>query len=146
MKEVAKYEHCFVCGDSNADGLQAKFFEQPDGSVVSEIEATAKFQGYRSILHGGILSTMLDEVMIKAVLARGVFAVTAEMTVRLRRPVLIGQRIRFTGSVTEHNRRLYRTEGTAINDSDEIVASASGLYIEAHGDLLDSLKESVEQQ
>ncbi len=143
VKEVVKYSECFVCGDCNSNGLQAEFFEMDDGSVVSEITAGGEFQGYKNVLHGGILSAMLDEVMIKAVLAKGIFAVTAEMTVKFKRPVLTGQKIKFTGSITQAGRRIIRTVGEAVNDRGEVVASAVGTYIEAKGELLDTLRSSL---
>ncbi len=87
---------------------------------------------------------MLDEVMIKAVLAKNVFAVTAEMEIRFKRPVMTGQRIRLTGRIVERSRRITRTVGSAINDEGLEVASAKGTYVEARGSLKTVLTDSVE--
>lgn len=144
MEEVVRYNNCFVCGEQNANGLKAKFYVRDDGSVVSDIVADARFQGYKDVLHGGIISSMMDEVMIKAVLAKGIFAVTAEMTVRFRRPVQTGQKISFTGTVTEKRGRIYKTVGTAVNEKGQEVASGTATYLEARGDLHSILSESVE--
>ena len=75
MKEVAKYPHCFVCGDQNVHGLKAKFFFDGE-KAFTEVTADGSFEGYRGIYHGGIIATLLDEVMIKAILAQPVTAVT----------------------------------------------------------------------
>lgn len=144
MREVAKYEHCFICGDRNQAGVKAKFFVLDNGSVISEMVADERFQGYKDVLHGGIISAMLDEVMIKAVLANGIFAVTAEMTIRFKRPVMTGQKIRFTGTIVDERRRITRTVGSAINENDEEVASAEAIYVEAKADLKSILTNSVE--
>jgi uncharacterized protein (TIGR00369 family) len=144
MREVAKYKDCFICGDRNQAGVKAKFFVLDNGSVISEMVADERFQGYKDVLHGGIISAMLDEVMIKAVLAKGIFAVTAEMTVRFKRPVMTGQKIRFTGSIVDERRRITRTVGSAVNESDEEVASAEAIYVEAKADLRSILTSSVE--
>ncbi|MBU1317650.1 MAG: PaaI family thioesterase [candidate division Zixibacteria bacterium] len=144
MKEVVRYKDCFVCGEQNEIGLKAKFFVRDDGAVISKIVADARFQGYKDVLHGGIISSMLDEVMIKAVLAKGVFAVTAEMTVKFKRPVLTGQKISFTGTVTEERRRVFKAVGSAVNDLGEEVASSKATYLEAKGDLYSILTESIE--
>lgn len=144
MQEVVKYKDCFVCGDQNKSGLQARFFELEDGSVVSEFVAGERFQGYRNILHGGVLAAMLDEVMIKAVLAKGIFAVTAEISMRFRKPVMTGQKVKVEGKITEANRRITRTIGHAFAEDGSELASATATYVEARGDLETLLKDSVE--
>jgi uncharacterized protein (TIGR00369 family) len=144
MQEVAKYQDCFVCGDKNDAGLKAKFYALEDGSVVSEFIADGRFQGYKNVLHGGILAAMLDEVMIKALLAKGVFAVTAELTVKFKRPVITGQRIKLTGRITQQSRRIAQTSGVATSENGLEVATATAKYIEAKDDLKSILVESVE--
>ncbi|MBU8934196.1 MAG: PaaI family thioesterase [candidate division Zixibacteria bacterium] len=143
MKEVAKYSHCFVCGDKNPDGLGARFFY--DGSqVVTRVKATEQFEGYRGIYHGGLIATLLDEVMIKAVLAIDRFAVTAEMTVRFIQPVRVGDELTFSGRVVKSKGRVFLTEGEVRNDADEIYATATGKYIEAGEGLREDLMKSID--
>ncbi|MEZ5358731.1 MAG: PaaI family thioesterase [Candidatus Zixiibacteriota bacterium] len=143
MKEIAKYKGCFVCGDENHIGLNAKFFF--DGQkAVSEITADEKYAGYKNIFHGGIISTMLDEIMIKALLAEDLFVVTAEMTVRYKRPVFTGDVITFQGYKTGIKGPVYLTEGKAINQNGEIVAEATGKYLAPKTDLAGKLRDSVE--
>jgi len=143
MKEIMKYSGCFVCGDQNRAGLKAKFYEQ-DGVVVTDLVADQAFEGYRGIYHGGVLATLLDEVMIKAILARGVFAVTAEITVRFRNPVPIGGKLRLTGRVLQSRGRLYTTEGEAIGVDGTVFATASGTYLEARDELKSKLVQSLD--
>ncbi len=143
MKEIIKYPNCFVCGDKNQFGLQAKFYY--DGQrAVSEVIALDKFEGYHGIYHGGIISTILDEVMIKAVLAKNIYVVTAEMTVRLKKPVYTGDKLKFAGWIVHNKGRIYYAEGEVINQSGEICATAAGKYIEAKPDLKNRLLESLE--
>ena len=143
MREVAKYAGCFVCGDQNDIGLKAVF--EYDGKVArTTVSAQRMFEGYRNIYHGGILSTLLDEVMIKAILAEEILAVTAEMTVKFKAPVPIGETLTFTGYVTEKRRRLYLTEGQAVGKDGTVYATATGKYIEARPDLQDQLKASLD--
>ncbi len=78
MKEIVKYSGCFVCGDLNECGLRAGFYY--DGrQAVAEVEVGRRFEGYRGICHGGIIAALLDEAMIKAILAIDRYAVTAEL-------------------------------------------------------------------
>lgn len=72
MELMKSYPQCFVCGDKNPFGLNVAFYVK-DNKVVAEYTAGSHFQGYKDILHGGILSALLDEVMIRAVLAQGDF-------------------------------------------------------------------------
>lgn len=143
MKEIARYSGCFVCGESNQIGLQARFYY--DGKMaISEITADEKYAGYKNIFHGGILSTMLDEIMIKSLLAEGLYVVTAEMTVRFKKPVYTGDKLRFEGYKTGIKGPVYITEGKAINQNGEIIAEATGKYIAPKSELSDRLQDSVE--
>lgn len=142
MQEIVKYPYCFVCGDENQHGLQAKFFYDGE-QAISEITAEKMFEGYRGIYHGGIISTMLDEVMIKSILARKIFAVTVEMTIRYLKPVPVGQKLRFCGRVTRNRGRLYLTEGEALGPDGVPFATATGKYLEAPRDLKRLLTDST---
>lgn len=144
MKEVIKYSNCFVCGDKNPIGLKAKFWQHED-KVTSSLKADELFEGYRGIYHGGIIATMLDEVMIKAVLAEGVYAVTAEMTIRYKRPVEIGTELQFIGKITERKGRVYTTKGEVADTQGNVYAIASGKYIRAASELKNQLASSLEK-
>ena len=142
MKEILKYDGCFVCGDHNNIGLKARFFYK-DNLAVTEILADERFEGYKGIYHGGIISTILDEAMIKAILAEGKFAVTAEITVRFHVPIKIGDKLRIIGRVTENKGKMFYTEAKALFNETEIVASATGKCIEARPDLRERLLQSI---
>jgi len=143
MKEVLSYPGCFVCGGQNTHGLKARFFY--DGKhAIAELTATEAFEGYKGIFHGGIVASLLDEVMIKAILARDVYAVTAEMTVRYRLPIRTGELARFVGRIVSNRGRLFTTEGEAIGEGGKLYASATGTYFEAKPDLRAKLLQSIE--
>jgi uncharacterized protein (TIGR00369 family) len=142
MREIIKYDHCFVCGDENAGGLRAKFFW--DGVAArAEITATETFEGYKGIYHGGIISAMLDEVMVKAILAQDIYAVTAEMTVRFLQPVRTGQSLMFVGRVTGVRGRVYFAEAEATGPDGTKFATALGKYIVAQPELKRALMDSI---
>ena len=144
MEEIVRYRNCFVCGDENEHGLQAKFYFDGE-KAVSELDALDRFEGYKGVYHGGIISTMLDEVMIKAILAQGIFAVTAEMTVRYHKSIETGARLRFVGRVTESRGRMYLTEGEVRSGDGVLYASAVGKYLEARPEMRDKLMESLKK-
>jgi uncharacterized protein (TIGR00369 family) len=141
MKEIAKYSGCFVCGDKNDFGLKAKFYFQ-DNKAIAECVAQRHFEGYHDFYHGGITATLLDEVMIKALLAENILAMTAELTVKFHKAVLIGQKLQLEGYIEHRRGRLYVTRGQAKLENGEIVASATGKYLQVRGDLESRLQES----
>ena len=143
MKEIVRYSHCFVCGEQNNSGLKARFFEE-NGEAITELAADRAFEGYQGIYHGGIISTLLDEIMIKAILAQGFYVVTAEMTVRYHRPVAIGEKMRFRGRITSRRGRLFNAEGEVVGSDGTPCASATGKYVEAKASLRSKLIGSIE--
>ena len=78
MQEIVKYSGCFICGDNNDIGLKARFYFDGD-KAHTETVAERRFEGYADIYHGGITSALLDEVMIKALLARDIYVMTVEL-------------------------------------------------------------------
>ncbi len=141
--EVVSYSGCFVCGDKNSQGLKLRFFW--DGEVCrTSFTAAEEFCGYYQLLHGGILATILDEVMIKAILAQDVIAVTGELTTKYLAPVTTGDVIAFEARILKRRGRLFLTEGSAVNQSGVLVASATAKYIEvAASELREQLVSSL---
>lgn len=127
--EVVKYPGCFVCGDKNNSGLKLKFWW--DGEVCrTEFTARERFCGYHRLLHGGIISTILDEVMIKAILAEGTLVVTVDLQVRYKVPIQTGDKLKFEGRVVQRKRRFFTTTGVAMLESGRIAAESSARYIQ----------------
>ena len=80
---------CMVCGEGRPDApaFGLRFLPNPAGGVLATFRTERRYQGYAGILHGGVISTLLDAAMVHCLFARGVRAVTAEMTVRFLREV-----------------------------------------------------------
>ncbi|MGB8658305.1 MAG: PaaI family thioesterase [Candidatus Zixiibacteriota bacterium] len=143
MKPMKRYPQCFVCGDKNPYGLNVPFFLDDD-KVVAEYTAGSHFQGYKDILHGGILSALLDEVMIRAVLAQGIMSLTSEMTVRFKKPVRVGDRLSLEGRLVEDKGRFLLAEGKITNQDQEVVAAGEGKFFRAKGEMEKLLTEDLE--
>jgi acyl-coenzyme A thioesterase PaaI-like protein len=80
--------------------------------------------------------------MIKAVLASNKFVVTAEMTVKYKLPVKVGERLKFIGIVRKEKGRLFFTEGSAVGEDGIVYATATGKYILATDELKEQLMKS----
>jgi uncharacterized protein (TIGR00369 family) len=124
---------CFACGRDNPDGLRLRFEYPVPGRSRAEFVAERKFQGWRGILHGGIVSTLLDEAFAHAYggpeRGEGEAAVTAEMTVRFKKPVRIGRRLTLEGRVVGAERRVITCESFLKDEDGTELASAKGKLI-----------------
>lgn len=109
MKHTLENDHfCFVCGGKNPSGLHLDF-TSCDGKVRAEFSLKKIFQGYKDIVHGGIISTIIDEAMVKSALTRGMSAVTAEITVRFKNPLMAGERAVVEARVVKASRKIIET-------------------------------------
>ena len=82
---------CLVCGHLNPNGLKLKFKVQPDGSVAAVFDCLPVLQSYPNVLHGGVISAILDSAMANALFAVGVVAVTATLEIRFLAPTMTGR-------------------------------------------------------
>ncbi len=125
-------EHnCFACGTLNSAGLGLDLHLEPGRSWVA-LALDRRFEGWQGVVHGGILSTILDEVMAWSVVAEDNWGVTARMAVEFRQPVRVGVPIRAEGWITRSRRRIVDTAGRIVDGStgDEL-ATATGIYVAA---------------
>ncbi len=122
--ELADDQMCFVCGPRNPIGLKLKF-EFDGDTYVTRFTPRPEHQGYVGVTHGGIVSTVLDEVMARLVHVLGHEAVTAELTVRLKRPAFTGRELTFVGRITGERGRIIDCAAEARDSSGALVAEAT---------------------
>ena len=116
---------CFVCGQDNPIGLKLRF--DWDGKTAkAEFTPNKLHQGWSGIVHGGIITCLLDEAMSYAALFEKINTVTAQLQVRMKRPVQIGQPLSITGNVTKRTRKLVETKATIFLKDGTPVAEATG--------------------
>jgi uncharacterized protein (TIGR00369 family) len=128
--EHSAHNRCFGCGEANAEGLHLEFLLAQDGSVVCLPTISDNFEGPPGYLHGGIIATLLDEAMSKAVRLRGVTAMTRQMEVEYLRPVPSGAPLRIEGALLRSEGRKHWTEAKILSESAVTLASAKGLFVE----------------
>lgn len=116
---------CFICGKDNPIGLQAVFQIEPEQRrAETTVRIPETYQGWQGVTHGGIISSLLDEVCAQACMGAGMQVVTSEMTVRFRAPVPTGSVVTVSGAVTGERRRLVDVKGRAELDG-QVVAEAN---------------------
>ena len=123
--------NCFACGTLNEHGLGLQIHVEP-GRSWTELELQTRFEGWEGIAHGGILCTILDEVMAWALVGEDNWGVTARMAVDFKKPVTVGLKLRADGWITRARRRLVETEGRIVDSTTgaELV-TATGVYVAA---------------
>jgi uncharacterized protein (TIGR00369 family) len=126
----AAQNRCFGCGIANPHGLHLEFYLAQDLHVVCRATVGDSFEGPKGFVHGGIIATLLDETMSKAVRAHGLVAMTRHMEVDYQRPVPSSEEIRLEGRVTRNEGRKHWTEAHIFNSEGKILAHGKGLFIE----------------
>ncbi len=121
---------CFGCGPGNASGLRLEFLLAADGAVVSLPVVPEVFEGHPGYLHGGIIATLLDEAMSKAVRVQGRPSMTRTMEVQFLRPVPSGALLRVEGRVVRSERRKHWAEAVVVDAGGTVLAESKGLFIE----------------
>lgn len=101
------HPRCVVCGDSSGRGFQLDFTVADDGSVSAVFPCDDSFQGYAGIIHGGVVASLLDGAMTNCLFARGIVAVTAELTVRFQHLLRVGEPARVRAWITRSTPHLH---------------------------------------
>jgi len=132
--ELIDDHYCFVCGKKNPIGLKLDFCF--DGKTIkTEFTPTKEHQGYFNIVHGGIISTLLDEVMVKLAIELGMPAVTAQMDIRLKKALNTGVKITVSAEITRDAKKIIESYAKAVTDDGVIVADAKGKLVKIRSDL-----------
>jgi len=121
--------HCFVCGIQNGKGLHISFYQDGEGRVVAQLTAGQEYQGYPGVLHGGIISALLDETIGRVLVQRDLWAMTAELKVRFLRPVPLEQPITVIGEMVRLRSRTLEGKGEVRLADGTLAASAEAKYI-----------------
>ncbi|HTR47187.1 MAG TPA: PaaI family thioesterase [Verrucomicrobiae bacterium] len=123
--------HCFGCGGANARGMQLTF-DQDDAAkrIRGTFSIGPEYQGATGFLHGGIIATLLDEVMAKVSRFAQDHAVTAELVVEYRKPVPVGHDLVVEGWETGRNGRVRERAGEIRNSSGVVLARGRATFIE----------------
>ncbi len=117
---------CFACGRDNTEGLKLEFSYPENGDkALTTFTPAAKYQGWEDILHGGIIITLLDEVMAKAAVCKGFQVVTGEITAKLKNPARIAETLRCEGRVDVVKKKVVYASGTVYKEDGTIVAQAT---------------------
>ena len=143
MTNLSDDGYCFVCGPKNPIGLKLDF--SFNGKTMStDFVPLKEHQGYMDIVHGGIISTLLDEVMVKCAIEMGMPAVTAQMNIRLRKALNIGQKITVSAEIIKDTKKVLTSYAKAVTDDGIIIADATGKLIKIDTKIKDSRSQGFQ--
>ncbi len=138
---------CFVCGVENGCGLHVHFLNDGPSQCMARVTLGSTYQSYPGVAHGGIVATLLDETMGRAVLSGSEnaedintarFMFTAKMEIRYRRPVPLDQEFIVRGRVDKDRGRMVQVVG-------EVLLADGTVAVEAWATLVDIPRDQVEQ-
>jgi len=120
---------CFGCGQNNPIGLKLIFTRESD-TVRAEFTPDRAYQGWPGVVHGGILTCLLDEAMSYAAYFEGVNCLTASMQIRLRQPVQVEEPLIITASIIKNKRKLIETRAqVCLKDGTVVAESTSKQFV-----------------
>ncbi len=135
MKVVGKQRNskmCFICGMDNPIGLKAQFYNMEDGSVMTKFQYREEHQSFPQRVHGGLIATMLDELGLRALWAKGSeerFGVTLSMESKFRKPVPYNEILIGKGLVKKETSKFITIDTEIFNTSGDLLANAEVKYI-----------------
>lgn len=119
---------CLVCGHLNPHGMHLAFIAEGSG-VLAEWIPGKNWESFQGIVHGGVLSTLLDEAMSKAIIAHGMEAFTVELRVRFKQKLHTGETVQVRGWVVERHKRRITAEASLCSSTGGEYAHAWGVFL-----------------
>ena len=138
---------CFICGKRNPIGLKAEFeIDNENRRLKGYFTPKQEHEGYRGIMHGGLASALLDEAMVKLLWEVGIPAVSASLSIRLLKPVKVGEKVVIEGWVESDKGRIIETSARLTDTAGTVLAQAEGKCVrirskEESGDTQDRQKD-----
>ncbi len=137
------YKKCFFCGPS-ADGLCLEI-QYADGKAFCEFTAHEKFQGYDGMLHGGIVTGIIDEVMWWTLFANTkALCATSKIEVEFKMPILCNHSYRASGLILNSTKNLYYLQGIIEDKSGRVCVRGKGTFRKTKGFTMDGIMKYLD--
>ena len=123
---------CLVCGLKNPFGLHTSFFELDNNELLAIFKPREEHQSYPGRLHGGIISTILDEAIGRAIMIHSegdIWGVTVDLQIRFKKPVPLHEELRVIGRITKDSSRFFEGTGELLLQDGSIAAEGRGKYL-----------------
>ncbi|MDK9706144.1 MAG: PaaI family thioesterase [Desulforhopalus sp.] len=123
-------KECFGCGPENQSGLHMTF-ETNGEQIRTKLVVPAQFRGWSKLIHGGVISTILDETMSwAAIFLTKRFILTKQMTVQFLRPIYVGSSLCGIGYIKEMaGERRAIVKGELFDEQGRLCATSEGEFV-----------------
>lgn len=143
MKKQPNSQMCFACGLENPIGLKMAFYQDDEGRVVAKFTPGDEHQGYPGVVHGGIVTALLDEVLGRVPIAAGRWMVTGRLNLRFRRPIPVGETLTIVGEAVNWKKRVLEARGEIRLADGQVGAEASGIFLEIPAEQGEGMEEAL---
>jgi acyl-coenzyme A thioesterase PaaI-like protein len=144
MQKQPNSRMCFVCGMENPIGLRASFYEDVDGRVILKYTPREEHQGYPGFVHGGIISALMDEAIGRVVTSRDIWAVTAKLELKFRKPVPLGEEFTIVGELLRLRPRSFEARGELRLADGTLAVEGYGLYVRLPDEEIERRKSQLD--
>ena len=123
---------CLVCGLKNPFGLHTSFFELDNNELLAIFKPRGEHQSYPGRLHGGIISTILDETIGRAIMIQSegdIWGVTVDLQIRFKKPVPLDEELRVIGRIIKDSSRFFEGTGELLLQNGTVAATGHGKYL-----------------
>jgi acyl-coenzyme A thioesterase PaaI-like protein len=144
MQKQPNSKMCFVCGRDNPIGLHMHFYVDDQNCVHAEFTPREEHQSFPGIMHGGLITTMLDELIGRTAIAMNLWCMTVKLDVRFKKPVPIGEPLKLKGEITKKSSRLLEGRGELYLSDGSLAVEAIGTYLKIPDAQMEQYKTALE--
>ena len=125
LKNLEDNDMCYACGKKNTKGLHLEFlFIEQEKRIETTFMPSDEHQGWKGILHGGIIATLVDEAMAKLAQRLGYRALTASLDIRFKDVAKTCDSLRVSAEVDKHSKKLLYAKAVATREDGRVIAEA----------------------
>lgn len=126
---LLKDNTCFVCGKENKDGMHIKVeLDEEQLQARTVLKVNDKYNGWMGITHGGIISTLLDEMSVYAAGQGKKHVVTAELSVKFKKPLPTEKLVTFEAKVDTVRHPIITVNAKAYDENNVYATSKAKIF------------------
>ncbi len=131
LKKQLNSKMCIICGMDNEAGVKAPFYEMEDHTVASVFSFKQIHQSYPERTHGGLICTMLDEIIGRAIWIDepDMWGVTMDIQVKYRKPVPLDTPLKSVGKIVRNSKKFFTGVGQIMDMDGNVLAESTDNYI-----------------
>ncbi len=129
IKNIESHEHCLMCGTKNPASFHLNFEKAGENKISGRFKGDYRYQGYSGILHGGVISALLDSAMTHSLFSQNIEAVTATLQIRFVKSVPFNAEVELLSEIVFKRYPLYKLKSSLIFRN-EVYARAEANFID----------------